>query len=52
MFESVFGLPASFGAGASASGSGGSGRRGGRSRASVYSGDDSSRLLLPLCTLL
>lgn len=46
----MFGLPASFGA--SASGSGGSGRRGGRSRASVYSGDDSSRLLLPLCTLL
>ncbi len=56
-------LPASFRASDSASGGGsgrygggGSGRCGGRSRASVYSGDDRSRLLLllffPLRTLL
>lgn len=60
----LFLLPASFrasdgasgGGGSGRYGCGGSGRRGGRSRASVYSGDDSSRLLLlllfPLCTLL
>lgn len=59
----VFVLPASFrasdgasGGGSGRYGGGGSGRCGGRSRASVYSGDDRSRLLLlllfPLCTLL
>lgn len=53
-------LPASFRAGASGGGSSGehsraaNGGRGGRSRASVYSGDDGSRLLLlvSVCTLL